>query len=512
LNFTASDNVAIDSCWYKLDGGASVFGCTNTTFSAADGIHNMSVYTNDTAGNSASASVIFTVDTIPPSVQLSSPTNGTTLATTTVQFTFTAVDNLSATMNCSLFLDGALNATNSSTLNSTPTTFTVLNVIDNPHNWSVSCKDLANNTGSSVLRTFFVDTSTHHEPPTSSPTLTVDLDSTCSGNTVNVMSGSSKVAGARVLVDNADTLADITLNTSDSNGKVKFQGCGINVRIRASKDGYQTIEVTKQVIDCQKCVECVTSNNCPDSKQCIDQKCVALDCGCGAPQNHKCVAYQCCSDTSCTNGQICDNHSCVKKVGCVNDSGCSNAQYCDAGNCKAVTGCGTVANHILTTYECGDGAGCASCQSGKICTNHACAAVSITAPPNGTVGQTVQLKIMLGNAPCSSCDVKVTLPDGTTMTGKTDANGNFALPLGKPGTYSISVMKDGKPVKTITVGSAPRAQPVVKPTPQPSQLETALPIIGILLIILLAACLIWFLAKKKKPAKKEEAKYQSKKK
>jgi hypothetical protein len=519
FNFTAVDTYTPPmNCSLYIDGiynksNAATANSTPTTLSVSgisDGVHTWNVSCTDQANNTGSnTSRNFTVDTNPPTVQLDTPDDGGTVTTSTVDLQYFTVDALSATMNCSLFLDGVLNGTNPLTINNTITIFTVSNVVDGQHNWSVSCRDLANNTGNSALWIFYVDTTTNHGGANAMPTLTIDLVSNCSGNTLTVMSGSAKIAGARVLVDNADNYAYIALVSTDSNGQLTFDGCSIPVRIRASKDGYKTLEVIKQVPTCEKCVECVTDNNCPDSKQCIDQKCVALDCGCGAPQNHKCVAYQCCADTSCAGGQICDNHVCVKKLGCVKNSDCADVQSCDAGICRQVTGCGTVANHVLTPYQCGDEAGCASCGSGKACINHACTDVKVTGPTNGSVGQTVAYQVALGNAPCSSCDVRVTLPDGSTMTGKTDANGNYALLLEQTGTYTISIMKNGQLLKTITI-NAPRAQPSQPGAPGEAGVQPELPIgaIVVVLVILLALAVIWMAGKKSsgKPAKHQAGK------
>jgi|GEM_PF-5758183 len=65
LNYSVSDNYAVDSCWYSLDGGAniSLAGCANTTLvDVPNGGHSLVVYVNDTGGNENSSSVDFTVD------------------------------------------------------------------------------------------------------------------------------------------------------------------------------------------------------------------------------------------------------------------------------------------------------------------------------------------------------------------------------------------------------------------------------------------------------------------
>jgi hypothetical protein len=45
------------------------------------------------------------------------------------------------------------------------------------------------------------------------------------------------------------------------------------------------------------------------------------------------------------------------------------------------------------------------------------------------------------------------------LTGKTDATGNFTLPLTTSGTYTVAYLKDGTVVKVIEIKALPRASP-----------------------------------------------------
>ncbi|MBU0470912.1 MAG: hypothetical protein KJ598_04235, partial [Nanoarchaeota archaeon] len=68
LTFTVSDNVAVDSCWYYLDGGANtaLTGCANTSVSLTRGPHNITFYVNDTSNNLNSSGLInFSVNYLP---------------------------------------------------------------------------------------------------------------------------------------------------------------------------------------------------------------------------------------------------------------------------------------------------------------------------------------------------------------------------------------------------------------------------------------------------------------
>jgi len=66
INYTVSDNLALDSCWYSLDNRANILlqNCANTTIAVADSaLHKLIVYVNDTANNVNSSGVNFTVRT-----------------------------------------------------------------------------------------------------------------------------------------------------------------------------------------------------------------------------------------------------------------------------------------------------------------------------------------------------------------------------------------------------------------------------------------------------------------
>jgi len=75
LNYTVQD-ANLDSCWYSLNGGSNIIlaSCSNITITASEGLNNVIVYANDSAGNVGSAQVYFTVDTTPPILDFVAPT------------------------------------------------------------------------------------------------------------------------------------------------------------------------------------------------------------------------------------------------------------------------------------------------------------------------------------------------------------------------------------------------------------------------------------------------------
>ena len=67
-------------------------------------------------------------------------------------------DNIANTLNCSLYLDGILNKTNSSVNNNTATTYQITEIPQGLHNWTVYCTDSAGNENESIeIRNITVD-------------------------------------------------------------------------------------------------------------------------------------------------------------------------------------------------------------------------------------------------------------------------------------------------------------------------------------------------------------------
>jgi hypothetical protein len=94
VNFTYSDNVAIDSCWWSDDYGVTNNSnptCLNLTGSWVEGLNNIWVYVNDTSGNEARDEITFRIDTTPP--YFTSIANQTIMENETLSYTPTASDS-----------------------------------------------------------------------------------------------------------------------------------------------------------------------------------------------------------------------------------------------------------------------------------------------------------------------------------------------------------------------------------------------------------------------------------
>ncbi|MDH3352820.1 MAG: hypothetical protein OEL87_00025 [Nanoarchaeota archaeon] len=79
LNFTYSDNVEVDSCWYSLNGGenVSIPDCGNITFGAINQSNNsLTLWANDTSNNlnfSTISNLTFIYDNINPVIEIIAP-------------------------------------------------------------------------------------------------------------------------------------------------------------------------------------------------------------------------------------------------------------------------------------------------------------------------------------------------------------------------------------------------------------------------------------------------------
>jgi len=154
VNFTASDTNYLQNCWYSNDtytANYSLASCSTniTSLVWSEGVHAVSVYANDSAGNVNSASANFTIDTTYPTFNITQPLNITYTSTQTAFGPNVADDNLDI---CWYSLDGG----------TTNTTYICLSspIVGDSGEWSSTwtayANDSAGNENSSSV-TFFVD-------------------------------------------------------------------------------------------------------------------------------------------------------------------------------------------------------------------------------------------------------------------------------------------------------------------------------------------------------------------
>jgi subtilisin family serine protease len=161
VQVNAADNVAVTSVTVSLDGAqaatfaAAPFTLAWDTTATADGTHTLTATAQDAAGNSSQASVSVTVrnqlDTTPPSIAISSPTNGAKVSRP-VSVAVSASDNVGVT-KVELYVDKSLTST-SSTAPFT-TSWNPKKAATGPHQLQCYAYDAAGNVGYSAIITVY---------------------------------------------------------------------------------------------------------------------------------------------------------------------------------------------------------------------------------------------------------------------------------------------------------------------------------------------------------------------
>jgi parallel beta-helix repeat protein len=295
--------------------------------------------------------------------------------------------------------------------------------------------------------------------------LSVSFESGCEGSTITVTSHAHAVSGAQVKVE-----GDV-LGTTDSDGEIEFDyDCGESIIIRASKSGYISKTLSASTIACSECAQEPQPEPEPEPQPEPEPECKAPSC--------------CTSDSQCADIEYCSNR----------DTGA------EKGKCVPVTGCGLIAGHsIAQAYQCSDQAGCA-CPEGRTCRDHFCVSRDINGTKEAFIGSEGRFHATEGNFSCAFCEIQVTDPAGKSLAGKTDANGDFVLPLTVEGTYKVALLQDGEVVKVLNIQALPKAPPSEPEKPTQASDEWW----PLWLVILLAAIIIILLywrRKKKKPEK-----------
>ncbi len=331
--------------------------------------------------------------------------------------------------------------------------------------------------------------------------LQISFSSNCNGSVVTITSNGNDIEGASVQVFHKDQLYDVAIGSTNSSGEFGFVGCGIPVKILASKTGYQSADTVKTLVLCSECeLGCIEDAECLDNEQCLNNMCQPVDCSCGYVQNHTCNPYECCSDSDCKMLESCVDNKCVEDEGCTTDEECESSEYCNiaeganSGFCEDVTGlCGMADDHEWVQYECGDEEGCPDCPEGYVCQDNLCEPTrDLEGPESAFVGEEITVNATEGGGVCANCEVQIKLPDGRILNGRTDSNGKLTLPLNLEGPYELTLLKDGEPVETIKVNALPK--PVSgEDVPDTQVLDETISLIFLVLLLalLLAGVIVW---------------------
>ena len=156
LNYTASDNFGLNSCWYSLDNGitniTTTCGENVSGLNSGQGSSTWRVYANDAKGNENSSSVTFFVDSINPTIQFVSPTetSGSSIGRNYIQVNVTALDTALDTITIRLYNSTSLVQTNASS--SSPFFINYTNLADGLYFFNATVNDTLNNKADSETR------------------------------------------------------------------------------------------------------------------------------------------------------------------------------------------------------------------------------------------------------------------------------------------------------------------------------------------------------------------------
>jgi hypothetical protein len=163
--YYAQDPFGIKNCSLLLDGvvvnsSTSIANASNNNLSAhdiAEGGHLWTVTCYDNDDDTYTPTEFrMSSDFDPPVVLLNAPDPDTIFQTGNVAFNWTAYDDTSPNMSCTLYIDGVSKATNTS-LNKTPTIAYLKLLPDGVRSWNVACADLVGNTNTSETRQITVN-------------------------------------------------------------------------------------------------------------------------------------------------------------------------------------------------------------------------------------------------------------------------------------------------------------------------------------------------------------------
>ena len=176
VNYTATDT-NLHSCWYSNDSGVSnitLASCANITSTTwADGIWNITIWANDSAGTENHKSVRFTIDTTYPLISFETATenNNTNFSRNWIysNITFTEINLKNITFR--LYTSAGLNKSNNYLVPTYSQNWTSLN--DGIYYYNVTINDYAVNSNYTETRKITIDDT----PPTISITYPIHLDS-----------------------------------------------------------------------------------------------------------------------------------------------------------------------------------------------------------------------------------------------------------------------------------------------------------------------------------------------
>ena len=218
VSATASDNVAVAGVQFKLDGNnlgaedtASPYSISWNTTAVVNGSHTLTAVARDSSNNTTTATAITVTvnnDTTPPTVAITAPASGATVADT-ITVSATAADD-TAVSGVQFKLDGA-NLGAEVTTAPYSVSWNTTTAANGSHSLSAVARDSSNNTATATTVTVTVN-NVDSTPPTVSMTAPAN-GATVSGASVTVSAAASDnvaVLGVQFLLDGVNLGAEDT--------------------------------------------------------------------------------------------------------------------------------------------------------------------------------------------------------------------------------------------------------------------------------------------------------------
>lgn len=205
----------------------------------------------------------------------------------------------------------------------------------------------------------------------------------------------------------------------------------------------------------------------------------SISCTCGELSSEgKCINYQCCSNEVCTAKEYCD---------------ISNGKK--GGICKSIHGCGTIVNHTLIPYECGNTTLCPICPTNYQCINNKCMLYLIKAKNETVVGEPVNIKVTENGLPCVFCVLTVYYQDGSLFSLKVNKDGVLAIIFTKAGTYLFTLLKDEKVVSSLQINILQKTVPNKELTLESQQEPMPSDVLSIIFFIIFFVIILYIIRK-----------------
>ncbi|MBI5046216.1 PQQ-binding-like beta-propeller repeat protein, partial [Candidatus Micrarchaeota archaeon] len=153
-------SIFIDGVLNKTNDSTAKATTTNFTVEGLTvGDHNWTVDCVEVPGSHHTNATFrnFTIDDgvdDPPTVTLNAPTDGASLTSTPINLTYTPADDVSSTLNCSLYINDTLNVSDISVAVGVLDNFTLQSLDIGSYNWTVQCTDELLNSTNSTTNTF----------------------------------------------------------------------------------------------------------------------------------------------------------------------------------------------------------------------------------------------------------------------------------------------------------------------------------------------------------------------